>query len=65
MVVGLEVVDDMLPVGRQDIPGRPLQALVDLIYVNGKTVCGTAHALTLAQVPVYNSATGAYPCAES
>ena len=57
--VGLEVADDLLPVGRKDVSISAIEALVDLEH-------GSALALSVGQVgirtfdhnPVYNSGTG-------
>lgn len=67
VVVCLEVVDDVLPVSRQDIASCALQTLVHLNCVSVMVMVpdSSGERLTLAQVPVYSSATGAYPCAES
>ena len=59
VVVILQVADDMLPVGRQDITGGSLEALVYLVDVSVGVRFGPDRELTLAQVPVYSSATGA------
>lgn len=38
MVIRFQMIDDMLPIGRQDIACRPLEALVYLRRVNGETM---------------------------
>lgn len=51
----------MLPVGRQDITRGSLKALVYLVLGEYRSsICvWSSQELTLAQVPVYSSATGA------
>lgn len=59
MVIRLQVVDDMLPIGRQYIAGSTLQTLVYLLGVREVYTKLYLIILTFAQVPVYNSARGA------
>lgn len=53
MVIGLEMIDDMLPIGCQDITSRTLQALVNLNKYS-KHCAGFLVLITrtFAQVPV-------------
>lgn len=70
VVIGLEVVDGMLPVCSQDITRRALEALIDLFpmierLAHFQTDGAPMRLPTFAHVPAYSSGTGAYPCAES
>lgn len=63
MIIIFQVGNDMLPISRQDITSSPLKTLVYLLRKAHKSISHntiqTQKKLTLAQVPVYNSATGA------
>jgi hypothetical protein len=66
MVVRFQMVDDVLPVCSQDVARVSLKTLVDLFPSVGCSYTRfSSHGLTFDHAPVYNSATGAYPCAES
>jgi hypothetical protein len=58
--VGLQVTDDLLPVGCEDVFVRAVQALVDLErWVSLALIPSTGRMHTFAHAPVYSSATGA------
>jgi hypothetical protein len=52
MGIALEVIDDLLPVGRKNVPVGAMKSLVNLDTGSASTFLGEGESPTFAQAPV-------------